>query len=335
MTTSQTKPEPVEQLLSDALERLDPGPAPARLRRRALDATETLPAGGRTGWGLRQGLEAVLGLAAAVLLAVIGFTVLNGLGVAQNVAGPVPSAGQAAAPAASIIPFDQLTLVGPGMLAPTSNEGPAIAVFAAIVVLAVLAVTLRGRRRLLPVALAVLLTLYAIVATQTPVSVGLSVFAPGLNITRATSAPGSSESLYYETAPARGRFVLGTGWHAESPLPARFEGFVDYQFGYRDTFLGVQWLSAWMDGEPDGGMTGPVAPFAAFEMPRGAQGVWLVGQAGACALGPAFDPAHLDNVVGFASPSMFDVVVSVLGWPRMIHVESPFSMVEPNSASCP
>jgi hypothetical protein len=334
MTTSQTNPEPVEQLLTDALQRLDPGPAPARLRQRVLEVSAISPAGGRTGWGLRQGIEAVLGVAAAVLLAVIGFTVFNGLSVAQNVAGPVPSAGQSAAPSPSIIPFDQLTLVGPGMLAPTSSEGPGIAVFAVIVVLALLAVTLRGRRRLIPAAGAVVVTAWALVATLTPVTVSINGFAHALNVEPALPVAGSSESLYYEIAPPSSLFVVGTGWQAESLLPVRFEGFVDRQFGRHGQFIGVQWQGAWLDAAPPGGTSGADRPFAPFDLQPMGPFVWLAGRSGICALGPAFDPAHPSNAEMWTSPAMFDVVVSVLGWPRVIHVEPPFRLVEPGPANC-
>jgi hypothetical protein len=326
--------EPVEQQLINELDRLDPGPAPARLRRRALDVPATSPAGGRTGWGLRQGIEAVLGVAAAVLLAVIGLTVLNGLGVAPQVAGPVPTPGASAVPIASAIPFEELTLVGPGMVAPTSGEGPAVAVGAAIVVLGLLAITMMGRRRLVPAATAIALAVYAVVATQVPVSFHTYFSGLGLHIEEAASAPGSSELLYYETAPARSLFVIGTGWRADSPLPVRVEGFVDQQFGYGQGFIGMQWVAVWLDGAQDSGVSGPNRPFTPIEMPAAGQGFWFVGRAGACALGPAFDPAHPDNVGVWTSPAMFDVLVSVLGWPRVIHVEPPFGLVEPGPPSC-
>ncbi len=326
--------EPVELQLVDVLDRLDPGAAPARLRRRALEVPENVPAGGRFGLGLRQGIEAVLGVAAAVLLAVVGITVLNGLGISQKIAGPAPTPGASTVPIASANPFEQLTLVGPGMLAPASGEGPVIAVGTAIVVLVLLALTLQGRRRLVPAATAIALAVYAVVATQVPVSFHTYFSGPGLHIEQAASAPGSSETLYYETAPARSLFVIGTGWMADSPLPVRLEGIVDQQFTYSDAFLGMRWMAIWLDGAQESNIAGPNRPFTPMEMPAAGQGFWFVGQAGACALGPDFDPAHPDNVAVWSSPAMFDVVVSVLGWPRVMHVEPPFRMVEPDR-SCP
>ena len=333
MTTSGDPIDPTERLLSDALQRLDPGPAPDRLRRSAHHVPDTVSTGRGAGLGARQTLEAGLGLAASVLLAIIGYTILGGLGSPLAVAGPAATPQLPAAPSAGVIPFDQLTLVGPGMLAPSAGDGPGLAVGSAVVVLVLLAVTIRGWRRLVPAGLAVLLTVYAIVATQAPVTLGIYFSGPGLNIREATSAPGSSELLYYETAPARGLFVIGTGWLAESPLPVRLDGFVDPQVGWHDQFAGVQWLAAWIDGEPHGGTSGPVRAFEPFELSRDGQGLWFVGRAGACALGSAFDPAHPDNVGVWTSPDMFDAVVSVLGWPRTIHLDAPFHLVEPNPAT--
>ena len=90
----------------------------------------------------------------------------------------------------------------------------------------------------------------------------------------------------------------------------------------------------WIDGEPNGGMTGPIRPFTPFDVPRNGQAIWLVGRAGACALGSAFDPSNPGTEIGFHGIDSLDVRLSVLGWPRTVHLQLPFRLVEPEPQTC-
>ena len=212
---------------------------------------------------------------------------------------------------------------------------PALLVVPACVVFGTLAVVVRGRRRGLPAGLAACCVAYAIVATQVPVSLGEIGYAPGLNIVPATAPPGSGETLWYELAPAGGQFSVGLTLIADGPFPVRVEGIRDPAFG-REPYYGIVWMAVWIDREPNGGMMGPGRPFAPFELQHSAQSIWLVGRAGACALGPAFDPAGPGaGLGGFGGLGDLEVRVSVLGWPRTIHLEYPFRLVEPDPDTCP
>ena len=326
---------PTDPRLDDELREVvrgrDPGPAPFELRQWLLDIPERLE--GSQPSRPRRPRAAVLGLAAAILLAVIGFTTIRYIGPGL---GPGASASGAATSSPSAIEspvgvFDP-TLEGPGISA-TDDLSPAIIVLPACAVLGLVAITGRGRRRILPAALAALLALWAVVGTFMPVTVGVHGWGPGLNVVPAPDVPGSAESLFYEIAPASGRFSMGLYLSTDGPLPLRIEGIESPSFDHRDHFLGMLWTAVWIDREPNGGMTGPIRPFQPFDMPRSGQSVWLVGRAGGCALGSAFDPSN-PTVGGFQGIGDLEVRVNVLGWPRTVHLALPFRLVEPEPTSC-
>jgi hypothetical protein len=330
VTGRHTDP-PLDHELRDVLRRRDPGAAPAALRNWVLDVPDDTE---RTqSSGPRRPLAAVLSLAAVILLAVIGLTTIRHLGEV-GVAGatvPVGSVSSPSAPPSSGRPFDP-ALEGPGVSA-TDDLSPAILVVLACAVLGGLAFTVRGRRRILPAAVAVVLAGWGVVATLVPVAVLGSGYGLGLNTVQALRVPGSQEELLYELAPASGRFSLGLYLSTDGPLPIRIEGIVSPAFDNRDHNIGVMLTALWIDGEPNGGMTGPIRPFTPFDMPRNGQSIWLVGRAGACALGSTFDP-NKGAEAGFEVIDSLDVRVSVLGWPRTVHLVLPFRLVEPEPQSC-
>jgi hypothetical protein len=324
--------DPLDDELRETLRRRDPGAVPFELRARVLDVPEQTEPIERD--GARRPAAALLGLAAVILLAVIGFATIRNfgqVGVTGSTGTPASSPIAATSPAEAFDP----TLEGPGVRA-TDDFSPAILVVPACVLLLALTLTTGGWRRIFPAAATLLLGAWAVVGMFVPVTLDAFAVGPGLNIVHAPAVPGSDEQLFYELAPKGGRFSMGLGLLSEGPLPIRFEGIVSPDFG-RDprTFVPSMMLTAvWLDREVHGGMTGPIRPFAPFDA-QDAQTIWLVGRAGACALGSAFDPSSPDTVGGFQSVDSLDVRVSIFGWPRTIRFQLPFRLVEPEPASCP
>lgn len=332
--TDQPGDPRLEGELRDVLRRRDPGAAPSTLRNWVQGVPHEAEPNGP--FRLRRPFTAALGLAAVVLLAVIGLTAIRHLGLSGVAAAswsgvPASSQSAGASPAEAFAP----TLEGPGISA-TDDFSPAILVVPACILLVALAFTTRGRGRILSAALAAMLAGWALVGSFAPVTLLDSGYGLGLNTVMAPQVPGTGEELLYELAPASGRFSLGLYLSADGPLPIRVEGVVSPDFG-RDprSFLPTMMLTAlWIDREPNGGMSGPSRPFAPFEMPRGGQSIWMVGRAGTCALGNSFDPSNAATVGGFTIIDSLEVRVSVLGWPRTIHLQLPFRLVEPNPSSC-
>jgi hypothetical protein len=334
--TERSNDPTLDHELRDALRRRDPGAAPSALRRWVLDVTEEAERAQPP--QPRRAFVAALSVAAVILLAVIVLVTIRHIGgpvgtgsTVSEVSRPSPSAVEAPLEA-----FDP-TLEGAGISA-TQDLSPALIVFPTCAILVVLALTVRGRRRLVPAALATVLGGWAAIAALVPAPIGAFAYGPGLNVEVAPQAPGSEEELLYEIAPANGRFSAGIGILADGPLPIRIEGIVSPPFDgvhYRDHYIGMLLTAMWIDREVNGGMSGPDRPFAAFDLPPNGQAIWLVGRAGVCALGSAFDPLHPEGVGGFASIDSIDLRVSVLGWPRTIHLALPFRLVEPNPQSCP
>ena len=273
-------------------------------------------------------------MAGVLLLASIGITTIRNIGGPGGTETEVPSQGASPSVAASPVGAFDPTLEGPGISAP-DDASPAIFVLLACAVLVALVLTTRGWRRILPAALAAALAGWAVVGMLTPITVLVIGYAPGLNLVRAPEVPGSQEVLFYELAPASGRFSVGLMLLPGGPLPIRIEGIVSPTFGYRDDFLGMLLTAVWIDGEPNGGMSGPIRPFAPFAMSRNGQSIWLVGRAGACAIGSTFDPSNPATVGGFGSMDSPDLRVSVIGWPRTVHLQLPFRVAEPDPPSCP
>lgn len=333
MTERPSDPQ-LEGELREVLRQRDPGAAPSALRSWVQDVPKEAEPNRSYRW--RRPLAAALGLVAVILLAIIGLTTVRYLGQAgpsgTTVSGEAgPSQSAAASPVEAFDP----TLEGPGV-SPTDDPSPVTLVVIAWVVLGILAVTVRGRWRLVPAAVAAMLGGWAVVGTLVPVSVLDSGYGLGLNTVSAPRVPGSAEELVYEQAPANGRFSLGLYRSADGPLPIRIEGIVSPLFG-RDprSFAPAMMLTAvWIDREANGGMSGPARPLTPFDMPRSGQGIWLVGRAGACALGSAFDPTNPGPETGFRVIDSLDVRVSVLGWPRTVQLQLPFRLVEPFPGSC-
>jgi hypothetical protein len=333
--TGQPGDPRLEDELRTVLRRRDPGAATDVLRSWVQDVPEeaesTKPS------QLRRPFAAVVGLAAVILVAVIGLTAPRHLGPATGpgASSPVGTVASASAVESPVGAFDP-TLQGPGVSG-TDDLSPAIPVVLACAALGILAMTVRGRRRFFPAIVAVVLAGWAVVAALIPVTVLDSGYGLGLNTVRAPQVPGSGEELLYELAPANGRFSVGLYLLADGLLPIRIEGIVSPLFG-RDprSFLPEMMPTAlWIDREPNGGMSGPIRPFTPFDMPRSGQSIWLVGRAGACALGSAFDPSNPAPVLGFQGIDSLDVRVSVLGWPRTVHLTLRFRLVEPERQSCP
>lgn len=329
-----TKPtdESLHRELRETLRRRDPGAAPSALHTWVLDVPDEAELSRPS--QPRRLLATVLGLAAVILLAIIGLTTLRHIGPATDPGATVPteSAASPAAVESPVAAFDP-KLEGPGISA-TDDLSPAIIVLPTCALLVALAFTTRGRRRVLPAALAAALAGWASLGTLLPVAFDDYAYAPGLNTVHAAEVPGSAETLFYELAPSGGRFSVGLGILAGGPLPIRIEGVVSPAFEYRDHYIGMLLTAVWIDGEPNGGMTGPIRPFAPFEMSRNGQSIWLVGRAGACALGTDFDPTNPGNEMGFEGIEGVDVRISVLGWPRTVHLGFPFRLVEPTSQTC-
>jgi hypothetical protein len=335
MSERPTDPR-VDDELREVLRSRDPGPAPFELRQRLLDIPERVA--GSQPSRPRRPLAAVVGIAAVILLAVIGFTTIRNMG---HGLGPGASASGAATSSPSAVEspagrFDP-TLEGPGISA-TDDLSPAIIVLPACAVLGLLAMTMRGRRRVAAAVAAMLLAGWAGVGILAPVTVHQSGYGLGLNTVWAPKVPGSEEELLYELAPANGRFSVGLFFLPEGPLPIRIEGIVSPFFGRdpRSFSRSIPMLTAvWIDGEPNGGITGPIRPLTPFDVPRNGQAIWLVGHAGGCALGSAFDPSNPGTEIGFQVIDSLDLRVSVLGWPRTVHLALPFRLVEPEPPSCP
>ncbi len=323
----------LEPALRDELRRRDPDEAaPPGLRSWVLGVPDDAPQS--PAFRTRRELAALLSLAAVLLLVAIGLSTIRHLGL-PAVAGPGSSVDSASSPSPEPSPVELFdpTLEGPG-ISTTDDLSPAILVVAACSALALLAATARGWRRAVPAIVGVLLAAWALVGSLAPVAVTFSGYGPGLNVIQAPRVPGSSEELLYEVAPAGGRFSVGILLNASQPLPIRIEGIVSATYAGRDRYLGVVLTAVWVDGEPHGGMTGPTRPFAPLDVPPEGRAIWLVGRAGGCALGSAFDPSDAD-AVGFQGFDDLDLRVSVLGWPRTIHVALPFRLVEPEPPSCP
>lgn len=332
--TEQPGDPRLEGELRDRLRRRDPGAAPSTLRNwvQGVPDEEAEPI---KPFYLRRPFTAALALAAVVLLAVIGLTTIRHLGPAGLAGASLPgqpALSQSAAPSPAEA-FDP-TLEGPGLSA-TDDFSPAILVAFVCAILVVVTISVAGWRRLVTAGVTVLLAAWAVVGSFAPVSILDSGYGLGLNTVRAPQVPGSAEELIYELAPANGPFSLGLYLSADGPLPIRIEGLVAPLFG-RDprSFAPTMRLTAlWIDREANG-MGGPIRPFEPFTMPGRGQSIWIVGRAGACALGSAFDPSN-QATLGFASIDGLDVRVSVLGWPRTVRLQLPFRLVEPLADSCP
>jgi hypothetical protein len=116
---------------------------------------------------------------------------------------------------------------------------------------------------------------------------------------------------------------------AESAVPVTIEGFVEPTRDQEARSSPV-WQAAWLDAEVGtGGNTGPATPLSPFVMSPLSQVVHLVGSAGGCAFGPAFDTTDPPAEVGYMVKDRITVQIRTLGWPRTVELLLPFRLSEP------
>jgi hypothetical protein len=229
------------------------------------------------------------------------------------------SAGVAAFPTAS----------GPGISATEDSPGPLLPVVVLGVVLVAVAVRLRSRWSLLPVAGVAALAAYTAVGVLLPVEVGTWAWGPRNNIRPAEPVPGSEETLWYQVAPPREpyAFMLGVNPTAPLDIPVRLEGI--YEPNAWDGFVGTRWRAIWTSDVTGGGI-GPVSrPFEPFDLDNRGRGLYMVGEAGECAVGPTYDPDRPPPGFDGWMSTPIRLRVSVLGWPRVVDLPLGFSLQEP------
>jgi hypothetical protein len=313
--------ERLERGLRDLLRDRDPGAAPYGLTGRVDRIPDEVAPG--SGWRATRVVPWLAGAAAVVALVVAGSR-LGSLPVVGTGADPSVAPGPTG-------PYDP-TRVGPGILVAPLPD-PALPVAIGILLLVVAAVWLTGWRRLVPLLPAVLLAVWAIVASQVPVNLFASGYGVGLHTTMAEQPPGFEQEVVYETAPSLEPFDLALFLNGTAAVPLTIEGFVDANRDQEVRGFPV-WQAAWFDGAGEaGGIVGPDQPFGPFVMPRTGQVIHLVGSAGRCAYGPTFDPATATSEeVAFAVKSTITVQVTTLGWPRTIEIPMGFDLAEPYAA---
>ena len=314
----------LEHELRALLHAREPGPAPYALRGRADRIPEEVGVAVR--WRGRLARLAPL-LAAAATVGVL-VTVARGLLNPSSGPGPGATPGSSVAPTMSFDPH----LVGPGVMA-TPAWDPGGLVVVAVILLALASMTAKGRWRALPVGVAGLLVAYALAASLLPVRIGNSGFGVGLATTMAEQAPASDQQVLFEHAAAGEPFSVGLFLYPDSPVPVTLEGIV-VPFVDEQTPVGYPlWQAVWLDDAPNFGMTGPSRPFEPVMMDDGVV-VWLVGRAGMCAMGPAFDPQHPASDIDYTILTEITLQVRVLGWPRTVAIPLPFRLAEPMT-TCP
>jgi hypothetical protein len=317
-----------EQELREVLRRRDPGPAPYGLRGRVDRIPDDVPVTS----GLRGTLVRLAPtLAAVAVLAMLVVTISGTLGRSP---GPTVGSGpESSAP--PTVPFDP-TLTGPGVLAEPDN-GPAGFIAVAVILLGIGALLLPRRRRVIPIALAAALVVYAVVASLVPVTLGTNGYGQGLATKMVVSPPGFEEQVIYEVAAARQPFSVAALVHSDSVVPVTLDGIVEPELR-EPSWGGLTWNAVWLDEDATpggGGIVGPARPFASSVLePGDFATLWLVGRAGSCAYGPAFDTAAPPGNLGYTTTDTVRMQVRTLGWPRTIEVTLPFRLVEP-SGTCP
>lgn len=308
----------VEHELRRLLREREPGPAPLGLRERVdrIPDVEARPGRGR----LVARVGPLLALAAVLVVAVLTGQALRLSPTLPPGASPVPS------PVATFDP----SLEGPGVGPATDPALYWALVLVACAALMLLALVLRGRRRLIPAVVAAALFGWALLGSFMPVPVSVYFSGPGSRTIAATMPTGTDLTQYYVVASPRQPFTFGLGVIADSPLPVRFEGLVGMP-GDLISNAGPRWTAVWLDADPNGGATGPAMPFVPFDIAGQVRSLWVVGRAGICASGPAFDQ-NATGTGGSTSPGLI-LRLSVLGWPRTVDLSQP-AIVEPDTASC-
>ena len=326
MSEHETHEARLERDLREVFRGREPGAAPHALRGRVDRIPDEV--------GLSVAGRAFLARAAPLLAAAaaVGVLVTVGNGLLAGLRGPGTGSGPGAS-VAPLVSFDP-HLVGPGVTAtPAWDPGGLVVVGVVLLVMAGLAA--KGGWRVLPMAAAVILVAYALVASLLPVSIGDRGFGQGIATTMAPRSPASDESILFERAAAGEPFSVGLFLHADSAVPVTLDGIVVPFFNERTPVGYPLWQAVWLDSAPNFGMMGPGRPFEPVVMnDRTGAVIWLVGQAGMCAMGPAFDPQHPAADSAYSILTEITVQVRVLGWPRTVVVPLSFRLAEPMGV-CP
>lgn len=305
------QPFDLEAALRERYVALDPGVAPTPLRRVIERIPHTSP---RLERRPQPAWSVYVGLAAAIAILALALSGLRGL--------PIDSG-----PGASIAPdatFDP-TLAGPGIVDAPSPAGHWLVVAVVVVLSGLAMAVLRGGRRLVPAAVATVALAYGVVAGLLPVEVRTSGWATGLAVTSPDMPPGSSEVLLYELAKPGQPFTFGVFLApAAGPFPITIEGVVG-----QDRIAGPRIIAAWLDELAEGGAVGPGRPLEPFIVPEPGQTLWLIGEAGSCALGQT--PSSDIGMTGLAAVKLR---ISYLGWPREVELTEVPQLWEPYEPGC-
>jgi hypothetical protein len=315
MTPVERSSVEIEAALRRHFGQVDPGSAPLALSAAvdripsAVDRLQPI--------SLLSRLTPALSLTAAV-------AVLALLVKLVTIAGPGIGSGATPTPVA----FDP-TLAGPGVGPAFDTGTPWLLVVLVVAILAGVAMGLDRRGRVVVGAAAAGLLGYALFGTFVPVDLGYTGWGAGLNVVAAEMPAGASEQLYYEVAPPRQPFSFALMLMGGTTPPVRIEGLVDESAAEGP---GLLWRSVWLDGDEHGGLSGPARPFEPFTITEYPQGIWLVGQAGACASGHPPDRAS-PRSGAFSTIESVRLNVTVYGWPRVIDVAVPHLVEE--AGTCP
>ena len=301
----------------------DPGTASLGLRAAVATVPDRFERSAPAGWA-RFALPAAGGAAAAVLAVLVS----QGLGLL-----PVNS-GAGAGSTSTAVTFDP-TIVGPGLAAPSISFGQWLMVGVLSVVLFLYGIGVHGWRRVVLLGGMVVALGYATFCTFVPVDIGITGWGPGLNVVGGPTVFGSDEDIYYETAKPYEPWSFGLLLIGAPDLPVRVESVAT------DTPLnlpggGTRFAAAWIDGEQNGGMTGPARRFSPFDITYRSQAIWIVGRASACALGAV--PGQGQGGTSSTWDGSIRLNVTVLGWPRVVEVSAAgrpqLRIVEPGPGSC-
>ena len=213
-----------------------------------------------------------------------------------------------------------------------------ILILGAIVVLGLIGRRVVGLRRLAAILAMIVLGVWAAVGAFMPVGVGIDATGHSLGIVDAPA--GSGDTTMYVNAPPGDAFALGLVLYGQGSLPIGIEGIYDPNVPDPATIGPASsepghWTSAWLSDAPNGGFGDPARPFTPIVLDRVGHGIWLVGSAAGCSVGPSFDPVTpaTTETVDF---TLIDVrlEVSVLGWPRTISLvdTANLKLLQPTTA---
>lgn len=225
---------------------------------------------------------------------------------------------------------------GLGLVTGVSDD---VAWFLALVTVAILGITVlayRGRRMgVLGAAAGAVLAAAVVLANQSGIEFGY-FWGPILRLNASAQAPAGSDgpTVWYVTAEPGQPFAATFDVHNPGPLPVRLEGLVDASSA---DSLWLRWSALWYDDENSEGAVGLTAeakPFVPIDIPSdGHLTLFVVGRAGRCALGSAFQLDQADSY-GYSTIAEAHLAYSVLGWPGEATVELPFRIAEPNPGTC-